>query len=46
MVEVLATELLLLGDMRFASLTEAADGVGAAEADDDGVLLEEMIRES
>lgn len=42
----MATELLLLGDMRFASLADATDGVGAAEDEDDGVLLEEMIRES
>lgn len=49
MVEVLATEPLL-GDMRFASLlleptTEATDG-GAVDDDDDGVLVEEITRES
>lgn len=49
MVEVLATEPLADGDIRFGSLepttTEAADGSGADD-DDDGVLLEEIIRES
>lgn len=46
-MEVLAAELLADGDIRFGSLepttTEAADGGGA---DDDGVLLEEITRES
>lgn len=50
MVDVLATELLADGDIRFGSLefttTEAADGRGTDDDDDDGVLLEEIIRES
>lgn len=49
-VEVLAIELLL-GDMRFASLlpeptTEATDGGADEDEDDDGVLVEEITRES
>lgn len=49
MVEVLATEPLADGDIRFGSLepttTDAVEGVATAAADD-GVLLEEITREN